>query len=543
MRRRFGLPLVLGLGFVGLGFGCRSAAVPPVPGGMDGLTLANRFAYIPAQCYATTRDGAGTAAHNPCYACHVRSTPPNFVDDQELQLTLSLPAAAARNPWSNLFAPPVARAARRSDPDVLAYVRAGNYFDERGEIALARRLAALPPQWDGQRDGRWDGYVPDAWFRFDARGFDHAPDGRPTGWRAFAYAPLPGFFPTNGSMDDVLIRLDPVYRQDVNGRFDQAVYEANLAVVETLVKRVPSAARPALHYVGLAGSRQDRGELEIEPGLFPLGTEFLHTLRYLDVRGVEVVMAPRMKELRYAKKVRWLAPADLRAKAAAEVTEQAESADGVLQFLWQFDRGIYNDQGWLLQGFIEAADGSLRPQSYEESLTCVGCHGEIGATTDSIFSFARKLDAVAPAGGWFHWTQRGLAGLAEPRRRDGRYEYAFYLEANGAGDDLRDNRELAARFFDASGALRPDAVERLHGDIATLLVPAPGRALDLDRASWALARDQSFTRGRDPVLEPTRHAYRVAPVDTRTGIAVALGGPQDRSQEKSQDPSQEPSRR
>ena len=212
-----------------------------------------------------------------------------------------------------------------------------------------------------------------------------------------------------------------------------------------------------MHYLGRARVEQDGGTFPLEPGLLPLNTEFLHSVRYLDVdaRGA-VAMAPRMKELRYTKKVRWLSPADLAAHAAAEATEQAESADGVVEFIWQFDRGIYNGQGWLLQGFIEAADGTLRPQSYEESLSCVGCHGEIGATTDSIFAFARKLDAGAPARGWFHFTQRpaGLRGLPEPRRRDGRFEYGYYLANNGGADDLRENTEAQARFFDAAGAQR-----------------------------------------------------------------------------------------
>jgi hypothetical protein len=526
---------------------------PPVPGGMQGRPPANRFAYIPAQCYTITRRGPGGAVHNPCYACHARSLPPNFVDDGELQLAYRLPAAAAVNPWRNLFAPPVARAAHLPDREVLERVRGGNYFDGRagGGIALARTLAALPAAWDGQGDRRWDGYVPDAWFNFDERGFDHAPGGAPTGWRAFAYAPFLGtFFPTNGSADDVLIRLDPRLRQRADGQWDRAVYEANLAIVEALIRRADveidatdeqslaidlnldgtlgRAARVvfragAMHFAGRARAGEADGSFPIEPGLFPLGTELLHSVRYLDVdaRG-EVAPAARMKELRYTKKVRWFTPADLAAHAAAEATEQAESADGVIELLWQHDRGIYNGQGWLLQGFIEAADGSLRPQSYEESLPCAGCHGGIGVTTDSIFSFARKLDARAPARGWFHWSRHGLRGLPEPRRRDGRYEYTLYLEQNGAGDDLRENAEVQARFFDDKGALRQDRLRALHDDAATLLLPSPARALDLDRAYLAIVAAQSFTAGRDVVLAPSANVHRRAPIDEKTGVTAEV---------------------
>ena len=189
-------------------------------------------------------------------------------------------------------------------------------------------------------------------------------------------------------------------------------------------------------------------------------------------------MAPRMKELRYAKKVRWLGYVALRGHAAAETIAQNDARDGTLQIFTEFERGVPNDQGWVYQGFIEDKGGALRPQTFEESVPCAGCHGGIGATTDGTFSFARKL-AGAPSAdgkeaidGWFHWSKRGLRGLPEPRRRDGTYEYTRYLAENGAGDELRENGEVLARFFDANGALRPAAVARLHADISTLLLPS-----------------------------------------------------------------------
>jgi hypothetical protein len=530
---------------------------------MRGGLPRNRFAYIPPQCYTATRDHEGGTVHNPCYACHLHPVAPNFVDDSDLQLSFRLPPGAAKNPWRNLFAPPVARAPRETDQQVLARVRESNYFDTAGDVPLARRLRSLPVAWDGEGDGRWNGYIPDARFRFDERGFDRNRDGSATGWRAFAYTPfLGGFMPTNGSMDDVLIRLDPAMQQDADGRWDQRIYELNLAMVEALIRRAdvaidpvderavgadvdldgrlgtatrvafraPKPGRPAMHYLGRARAKQDDGTLLLEPGLFPLNTEFLHSVRYLDVDASgTVAMAPRMKELRYTKKVRWLAPADLAAHAAAEATEQAESPDGVVEFIWQFDRGIYNGQGWLLQGFIEAANGTLRPQSYEESLFCVGCHGEIGATTDSIFAFARKLGTGAPARGWFHFTQRrdGLRGLPEPRRRDGRFEYTFYLANNGGADDLRENTEAQARFFDAAGAPRADALAQLHGDIGALLLPSAARALDLDRAYGAIVRAQSFVDGRDAVLAVSHHVQERVKIGEKTGVDKAILGPDE----------------
>jgi hypothetical protein len=119
---------------------------------------------------------------------------------------------------------------------VLAYVRRSNYFDDEG-LTLARTLDGLPGN-DGTGHHEWGGFRPDAWFSFDDHGFDHRPDGTLTGWRAFAYYPFLGtFFPTNGSMDDVLIRLDPRLQEGADGRYHPRTYEINLAIVEALVTR------------------------------------------------------------------------------------------------------------------------------------------------------------------------------------------------------------------------------------------------------------------------------------------------------------------
>ena len=518
--------------------------------GMRGKNTGNRFAYIPPQCYTRTRDEAAGPVHNVCYPCHLASEPPNFANDEGLQLTFRLPPRAAQNPWRNLFEPAISRSrARPTADEVLAYVRTGNYEDARGDIALATKLASLPPEWDGEGDGRWNGFVPDARFRFDDHGFDLRPDGTRTGWRAFAYAPFLGaFFPANGSADDVLIRLDPALQEDPAGHADAGVYTVNLAIALALVTRADVPIEPAderalgadldrdgtlgiatriaydgdaqgatrMHYVGRAAHEKD---FPIAPGLFPLGTEFLHSVRYLDVGPDGVVtMAARMKELRYAKKTRWFSYEDLKTHAAREPLEKFESPDQAKDVLWELDRGIYNKQGWLFQGFVEDETGALRPQTYEETVYCAGCHGGIGATTDSIFSFPRKLGAAAPARGWFHWTQHDLRGLPEPRRKDGEFEYTLYLRETGGGDELRANAEVESRFFDAAHRLRPERVKALHDDVSTLLLPSPARALDLDRAYWAIVREQSFTRGRDAVLAPVTRAYERAPLNEPTGV-------------------------
>jgi len=40
-------------------------------------------------------------------------------------------------------------------------------------------------------------------------------------------------------------------------------------------------------------------------------------------------------------------------------------------------------QAWVYAGFIEDANGQLRPQRYEERVFCVSCHGGIGGNRDS----------------------------------------------------------------------------------------------------------------------------------------------------------------
>ncbi len=534
-----------------------AAVADAAPGAAKGLLdwrpLRNKVAYVPPQCFTKTRgdDGKGK---NPCYACHTKSEPPNFADDEDLQLTLKLPKPATPNPWTNLLSPPVAHAPPMSDEEVLRYVRQSNYFDADGGIALSRVLGHLPPDWDFSKNGRWIGFVPDVEYKFDAEGFDHRKDGAPTGWRAFAYYPFVGtFFPTNGSADDVFIRLDPALREDAGGRYDANIYRVNLAVVEALVVRADVAIDPVdeetlgvdldldghlgratrvsfddakdgqggtrMRYVGRAHDLQDHGKFPIAVGLFPLGTEFFHTVRYLDVGPDGVVtMAPRMKELRYARKTKWLSYGHLKTRALLENQITATSPGGIHAVEWARERGIPNERGWYFQGFIEAGDGSLRPQSREESAFCEGCHGGIGATVDSTFAFARKLGDGAPARGWFHWSQHGLTGLPEPRRKDGQFEYTLYLEEAGAGDELRSNAEVSSRFFDDRGEVRRDETERLHSDVARLLLPSRSRALDLDRAYRAVVLDQSYDQGRDAVLARSPNILANPTLGEKTGI-------------------------
>jgi hypothetical protein len=529
-------------------------ALLPAGAGSAGnaLYLENPSAYVPPQCYTRTQDETG-AVHNPCATCHVRPRVPNFVNDAGLQTAYDFPGPARANPWTNLFTDrrPAVAAALANRAELIAWLRQDNYHDATGAPALAATLAEVPADWDSDGDGRWSGYVPDAYFSFDSAGFDLAPDGSRTGWRAFVYTPLPGsFWPANGSTDDVLIRLPEAFREDVSGRPDARVYETNLAITEALIRRrdiaIPSTDEAAMgtdldgdgvlgtatrigfrfapldgvtmHYAGRAGLMQAAGEAPLAAGLYPLRTEFLHSVRYVDPgEGGDVRMAPRMKELRYMRKISWQSYYDLETKALAEEKEAYDFPDRLAMFYGSPERGIANGRGWRLQGFIEDAQGVLRPQSFEETVFCMGCHGGLGITDDSTFAFPRKLDA--PAGGWQHWSQgAGLRGLADPLRADGTGDYAHYLATNHAGDEFRGNAEILAAWFDARGAVKPEMAARLAGDIATLAYPSPERALALDAAYREIVREQSFIRGRDATIAPQSEVWRQVPEDQETGI-------------------------
>jgi hypothetical protein len=523
--------------------------------------LSHATPYIPPQCYTKTREGQGRT-HNPCFVCHQGSRTPNYVDDAAVQLDFAFPRAARRNPWTNLFVDRRQAVAAMPDEEILAYVRQSNYLDPEGSPILARTLQQVPKDWDMDHDGRWDGWIPDLAFSFDSRGFDRRPDGSLTGWRAFAYYPFPGtFWPTNGSFGDVLLRLPEPFRQDESGKPDTDVYAINLAILEALVARrdVPiSAAQEArlgvdldgdgrlgtarrvkftwappqrtMSWVGRARVQQQQDELHLAAGLFPEGTEFAHTVRYLDVVDGKPRMAARLKELRYMIKKGWLRYGELMQAAGREAFEAVQTPDKTRSIGGSSEQGIGNGAGWRLQGFIEDARGQLRPQTREEHAFCIGCHSGIGATDDSVFSFGRKLPASEFQAGWFHWSQRSLEGVREPVRADGQGEYAYYLEHNGAGDELRANTEVLERFFTPEGALRPEATQALRANIATLLVPSPARALQLDKAYRLIVREQSFTRGRDATLAPASNVHREVPAGEpalETGVEDPLPGPHE----------------
>lgn len=528
------------------------------------VSLNNRAAYVTSQCYTKPVDGKGNV-HNPCFSCHINSDEPNYVDDWDLQINNDFGDYTRSNRFTNLFKDRTAEVAEISDREILGYVREDNYKDANGEIKLAQKLNHVPGVWDVNENGKWDGYTPDCYFSFDSEGFDRDRSGNYTGWRAFGYYPFLGtFWPTNGSTDDVLIRLPKAFRENEAGVFDPETYRVNLAIVEALIKEKDIALESAvdekdfgvdldqngelgraekvvfrwvtpsynsatgkienfsMSYVGRAGSLLVSNEYLIAPGLYPRYTEFLHSVRYIDIdeANTTIKMAARMKELRYGVKVNWNSYPQLSNATDSEIKEKDAFPERLRTIIGNSEQGLQTGLGWVYQGFIEDANGELRPQNYEETQYCIGCHSGIGAIKDSTFVFGRKFETTHFQKGWYHWSQdaKGLKGISEPRTSDGRDEYRLYLEENHAGDEFRANDEVMKRFFDDNGELNETEVQIMHEDISHLLYPSTSRAMQLNKAYKVIVDEQSYIYGRDAHIKPVENVYQKVEVEEQTGI-------------------------
>jgi hypothetical protein len=513
----------LSLALLGVALGCQTSrpehvsakpqaeplapeAFNPLKRAYDSLgVIANLEAGVPSMCYTKT-DGFS----NPCWVCHTRGAPPNARDDSRLQQDYAFSSFALENRWRNLFEDRTLDVQRISDAEVLAYVRQDNYRELRSGLIEA--------------DKDFPGYVPDLDFDagFDDEGF--ARDG--SEWRAVRYVPFPGtFWPTNGSTDDVFIRLPAALRAS------RAEYKANLAILEAAVgsdprlpdRRVERSVEPLdekalgldidgdgqlrtgtarlvglpARYAGAAGGRVRRN-------LYPQGTEFLHSVRYLDPDQPGLT-AKRMKELRYMRKQR-----DHQAPYLREIyrQEDEEKLEGEIpNYQGSAATGFATFLGWQLQGYIEDPSGRLRLQTDEEHRFCMGCHSGLGVTVDGTFAFPRKLPGTD---GYRYQDLRGQRDRPQVGHTEG--EVLTYLKRALGGDELRANAEMRERFFVGD---RVDEHEIRRGaaggdrDLAWLLAPSRERAIALDKAYLALVRRDRFQDGRDPSVEPVRNVLRV----------------------------------
>lgn len=504
MKRLYTLVLALALAACGRG---------PASGDFDPLALAqasaghvgNPDAVVPPQCYTRT-DGVA----NPCWTCHTARNGRNLSDDVRLQERYAFKHGGMRNRWDNLFQDRRTAIAGIDDAQMLTYLRQDNYSALRDSLRARRDYPGWRPDLDFSRG-------------FDAEGF--ARDG--SGWRAFRYKPFPGtFWPTNGSTDDIAIRLPRFFYSDAQGRPSREIYKINLAILEAALAvpdTVPDAqlrrriepVDETLAGMDLDGDGRIAGTVTLIRGLplhyaggaagvgvtrhlYPINTEFLHTVRYLDPDAPDLA-SRRMKEVRYAIKTRFLAGDDLAEEYREEAAEDRSDRPPV--FAGTPVTGVTSPFGWRLQGFIEDAQGRLRLQTQEEHQFCMGCHTGLGITVDQSFGFPRKRPGVDG------WGAQSLAGMPDaPQAGQREPETLVYFRRARGGDEFRANDEVLGRYFPA-GAL-DEAKVRAAQDLRELITPSRERALLLDKASLALVRQQDFAHGRDALPQPAVNVHR-----------------------------------
>jgi len=495
----------------------QTTTTPQVPDKYDPLIKAIRSigqtrnfeAGVPPQCYTKT-DGIA----NPCWTCHVGAQGMNFQNDWELQEEYAFSDAALTNHWDNLYVERSAAIAAISDAEMTDYIRTDNY------TPLREALEKVPD---------YRGYIPDLNFiqGFDDEGF--AVDG--SGWRAIRYKPFLGtFWPTNGSTDDVFVRLPVIFRTDAQGNPSRTIYKINLAIVEAAIatdptKRTAQSARKVepineviagldldgdgklseqttwirglpTHYVGAAST------VRVMRYAYPKNIEFLHTVRYIDMDN-PALLSTRMKEVRYSRKTMML---DRWALLRTYEREFNEKDEGQLPVYTGSPLvGLRNSFGWQLQGYIEDEHGRLRLQTEEEHRFCMGCHSAVGVTVDQTFTLARK---VPGADGWGHQYLTGIPDV--PQLGHDQPEILTYFERVTGGDEFRVNDEILERFFPGGVLDEKNVLRAAPGgdqDISFLIAPSRERAALLNKAYMALVKEQRFELGRDAVIKPPANVH------------------------------------
>lgn len=485
----------------------------------DSDRVYTREAVIPPQCYTKTE-----GKFNPCYTCHQTyddKTRPNFMRDGVLQGVYAFSEQGETNHWLNLFVDRTGEVAAQSDQAILDYIREDNY------TPLMNRLG---------QDPAWEGAVPYIQnlhlgaAAFDDLGF--ALDG--SHWVAFNYKPLPStFWPTNGSTDDVMIRLPEAFRRnacpDSNGRYSRDAYLANLSILEMNMKDMDSIDTPDINESAICADLNADGiegvvnnirrtntytgqasGVELRRMRYPEGTQFLHTVRYVDVdEAGNVSVSPRMKEVRYMKKYRMNSLQELRNLYG---NEYQEKLDGNLpRYPDHDDQGFDNKFGWQIIGFIEDAEGDLRQQHWQEQQFCMGCHTTVGTTIDMTFAFPRK---VTGSDGWGYIDLRGMQDAPAYNETEG--EILQYLRRVGGGSEFRENDEMQARWFNNDGSVKETEVK--NADVYTLITPGRERALALNKAYRVIVKEQSFVYGRDATVTPAESVYQKVNPDEITPL-------------------------
>ena len=454
----------------------------------------NPESVIPPQCYTKTE-----GVNNPCYACHQSydsiEKRPNQMGDGTLQGNYEFSDVGLTNSWKNLFIDRTSLIGGIDDATIKKYVKEDNYTAslEKDVMPDYMRIENLSSADNA----------------FDKDGF--AKDG--SGWVSYNYKPFPStFWPTNGSTGDAMIRLPDDF-QTLNGEYNKAIYTLNLSLVEMalkeldtltvapvnelvlnidvnqdgkLTKSVTEIARSS-HYVG------DARAVPLAHMLYPEGTEFLHTVRYIGVdEDGTIYNAPRMKEVRYMKKHMFRSRESLASAYYAEAKDK--HFEKLPQTRYLGEKGIDNGFGWTINGFIENEQGELRAQHDQELAFCNGCHKTVGSTFDQTFSFARKVPGQA---GWGYINLKEIEDV--PNINEEKGEFLTYMERVGGGDEFRQNGEMLAKWFDEKGMVKVEEVQRAKS-VYDIITPSPERAYALNKAYLTIVKEQSYLFGRDATL-------------------------------------------
>ncbi len=411
---------------------------------------------IPAQCWIET--GYGT--QNACQYCHTDYLASiehgNAFPIADDQILYSFPTPNLnRILWRNVIFPEEIERRLRDEGiqipsrDDVGYIRQDNwselyanvrdtgndrwYNDDKPDNPYAL-FPALNPRHlfpydkDDPTGGGEHGYV-------DLEGFVRDERHEYTGWRALNFFPYAIFTPLTGSVSGIYIRLPRIF-MTMDGIFDVEIYKKNLDLLERNIK---NRAYDETHYIG------DASSVPVKKGFYPVSTEFAHPLHYVDlfadgesgsrVNGVvgntgktyefPGTRSKRVKEIRYMYK--WK-DVDLDDIAEDDDEHEYEMYVGKEGQGW-----VENGAGWILAGYIEDRKGNLRPQTTEEMVQCIGCHGNVGNTVDAVWSFQRKLPGEKGWGemdyGAYSYDRRDRSRLQDYMNIDvgkGELEYFYY---------------------------------------------------------------------------------------------------------------------
>jgi len=403
---------------------------------------------IPPECWLDQQDNT----INTCKYCHTSDLPGAGNDDVDRQGAFP----AQENKFLNVLDP--ARLDELVPPGTIP-------ADLTGFLGLDNYRLALQARGGTPEAGTGEGsykYFPD----LDPE--QTGPDGfANNGWRAFKWKPFELAWPRfNGRIQLNWIRLPDQFQRRADGEHDLEIYKQNLDLLVQVVRGNITEGT----YLGMAADEK------IIPYRFPAGTEVLHYLYYLDPTRPDM-KATRIKEVRWNIKT---VPTEKELSVFGFVSgEEKELSlmyrEGGPEAAAPYGL-IYNQDGWDIIGFIEDADGTLRPQTAEEMTQCISCH-------------SRRTGGVIDS--HFHSLQRQLPGEAGWTLQDYRGIYDYY----NAKLDRSETGEIFENYF-GNAALVPG-----HPDGTIDFFPASDQADALTRRYFQIVQTQSFALGRDPKLD------------------------------------------